>query len=641
MIRLENIELRRGSKPLLLDSSVTVHPGQRVGLVGTNGCGKSSLFALLRGEIDVDSGSVSLPAAWRISAVAQETPAVDKTVLEYTIDVDAEYRRLQQEIAAAEASQSGEQLAQLIHDYDMCDGYSMEARAGRLLHGLGFSVDEQQRTVASFSGGWRMRINLARALLCPSELLLLDEPTNHLDLDAIYWLEKWLKSYAGTLLLISHDREFLDRAVDAVVHIEHQTLFYYAGNYSGFEQQRAGRLAQQQALFEKQEKQRAHLQKYIDRFRYKASKARQAQSRIKALEKLQATAALVAASGFNFRFAEPEALSSPLISLDNVMAGYGEKTVLERIAMNLQPGVRIGLLGRNGAGKSTLIKLLAGLLQPQSGHLTQGGNLAIGYFAQHQLEALDIEATPLLHLQRLAPKASEQALRNYLGGFGFRGDTVLAPVAPFSGGEKARLALALVVWQKPNLLLLDEPTNHLDLDMREALVFAIQAFKGAVVLVSHDRHLLSTVVDEFYLVRGGKVAPFDGDLEDYHKILLTAESDVSTSLEDQSLAQVMPRKEKKRLEAVFRESIQPLKKQLGQIETQMERWQQQLADLDQKLSDPELYGQDSSTQMTSLMKEQGNLRTSLQSQEALWFELQDEIEVRTEAFTKKMGASQN
>lgn len=624
MIRLENIELRRGSRALLAAASAAIHPGERVGLVGANGCGKSSLFAMLQGELDVDQGIVSVPSEWRIAAVAQETPTVEKTVIEYTIDVDADYRCLQQKIADAEADQQGEQLAQLIEKYEASGGYSMEARAGRLLHGLGFSDDQQQRTVASFSGGWRMRINLARALLCPSDLLLLDEPTNHLDLDAIYWLEKWLQNYPGTLLLISHDREFLDRVIGAIIHVEQQRLYSYSGNYSNFERQRAERLVQQQAIYNKQQKQRTHLQKYIDRFRYKASKARQAQSRIKALEKLQATAPLVAASGFDFTFAEPTALSSPLIALNDVTAGYGEKTILKHIRLNLQPGARIGLLGRNGAGKSTLVKLLAGRLQPQSGELVRGANLTVGYFAQHQLEALDIDASPLLHLQRLAPSVGEQSLRNFLGGFGFRGDAVLSPVAPFSGGEKARLALALLVWQKPNLLLLDEPTNHLDLDMREALIFAIQSFSGAVVLVSHDRHLLSTVVDEFYLVKAGEVAPYNGDLDDYHKLLLAGEVD-ELAVPDAPV-RANQRKERKRLEAQLRESLQPLKQQIRGVEKHMERYQQQVADIEQKLASPDFYEQNSADEMTILLKEQGRLRALLQEQETLWFELQEKIE---------------
>ena len=407
MIRLEQIELRRGGRALLHDTSATIHPGHRVGLVGANGCGKSTLFALLRGELELDQGSLSIPPDWRIADVAQETPALEKSVLDHTLDAALEYRQIQQAMASAE----GERLAELMHQFEAVDGYSMEARAGKLLHGLGFSDADQQRTVASFSGGWRMRINLARALLAPSDLLLLDEPTNHLDLDAIYWLESWLQSYPGTLLLISHDREFLDRVVGTIIHVEHSQLFSYSGNYSSFERQRGERLAQQQAIFDKEQRQKAHLQKYIDKFRYKATKARQAQSRIKALEKLTATAPLLAASGFEFEFSDPDALSSPLISLDQVQAGYGDVTILNRIHLNLQPGARIGLLGRNGAGKSTLIKLLAGQLDVQSGDLTRGGNLAVGYFAQHQLEALDMNASPLLHLQRMAPDAAEQKLR--------------------------------------------------------------------------------------------------------------------------------------------------------------------------------------------------------------------------------------
>ena len=626
MIRLANIELRRGGRALLNDSSATIHPGQRIGLVGANGCGKSTLFALLRSKLEVDQGTVSLPAEWRIADVAQETPALEKSVLDHTLDADSRYRQLQQAMAGAE----GEQLAELIHQFETADGYSMEARAGKLLHGLGFSDADQQRTVASFSGGWRMRVNLARALLVPSELLLLDEPTNHLDLDAIYWLEGWLQNYPGTLLLISHDREFLDRVINGIIHIEHRQLFSYSGNYSSFERQRGERLEQQQAIYEKEQRQKAHLQKYIDKFRYKATKARQAQSRIKALEKLTATAPLLAASGFDFEFAEPRALSSPLISLDRVQAGYGDKVILEKIHFNLQPGHRIGLLGRNGAGKSTLIKLLAGQLPPQSGELVRGGNLAVGYFAQHQLEALDMNGSPLLHLKRLAPQASEQQLRDFLGGFAFRGDKVNDPVGPFSGGEKARLALALLVWQKPNLLLLDEPTNHLDLDMREALVFAIQSFTGAVVVVSHDRHLLSTVVDEFYLVTEGVAAPFNGDLEDYHRLLLEGEK--TPEAPRQAEAPALQRKERKRLEAEFRASLSPVKKEIGQLEKQLESDQQQLQTLEQQLADPAMYQQDNAGKMTELLKQQGALKIAMEQREGRWMELQEQLESKAAEF---------
>ncbi|MCV6605545.1 MAG: ATP-binding cassette domain-containing protein [Porticoccaceae bacterium] len=432
------------------------------------------------------------------------------------------------------------------------------------------------------------------------------------------------------MLLISHDREFLDRVINGIVHIEHQQLFPYSGNYSSFERQRGERLTQQQAVYEKEQRQKAHLQKYIDKFRYKATKARQAQSRIKALEKLTATAPLLAASGFGFEFAEPKALSSPLISLDRVQAGYGDKTGLQKIHFNLQPGHRIGLLGRNGAGKSTLIKLLAGQLQPQSGELVRGGNLAVGYFAQHQLEALDINGSPLLHLQRLTPAASEQKLRDFLGGFGFRGDKASDPVGPFSGGEKARLALALLVWQQPNLLLLDEPTNHLDLDMREALVFAIQAFTGAVVVVSHDRHLLSTVVDEFYLVADGAVAPFNGDLEDYHKRLINGEKALETTPE--TPAPSLQRKERKRLEADFRASVSPIKKEIGELEKQLEKDQQQLEKLDQQLADPALYEQDNAAEMTELLKQQGALKTAMEVREGRWMELEELLESKRAEF---------
>jgi len=477
MITAQNLELIRGNKSLLKDANLRVHDGQKIGLIGANGSGKSSLFALLKGELHADAGDIGFPVHWRISSVDQETPSIASSVLEYTIDGDSEYRALEAEKEAAETA-GGDVLAHWHHNYEALDGYSMRPRAAQLLAGLGFEHEAQQQPVSSFSGGWRMRVNLARALLKPSELLLLDEPTNHLDLEAVVWLERWLKRYPGTLIVISHDREFLDNLVDGIIHFNGTALDTYAGNYSSFERQRGERLMLQQAVFDKQQRQRAHLQAFVDRFRYQATKARQAQSRVKALEKLQAAAPMHAASGFDFKFFEPDELCSPLISFDQVKAGYGETVILKHIHINLLPGSRIGLLGRNGAGKSTLVKLLAGVIEPVSGDVDRGRQLQVGYFDQQQLDALDLDASPLLHLQRIAEGVKEQELRNYLGTFGFRGDAVLAPVGPLSGGEKTRLALALLVWERPNLLLLDEPTNHLDVDMREALILALQEFPG-------------------------------------------------------------------------------------------------------------------------------------------------------------------
>nr|MBP9915746.1 ATP-binding cassette domain-containing protein [Thiobacillaceae bacterium] len=527
MIRLQKLTLIRGTKPLLEVADLALNPGEKIGLIGANGSGKSSLFALLRGELHADGGDADFPASWRISHVAQETPALDRPALEYAIDGDSTLRRLEASLVEAEAAHDGHKIGELhaaLHD---ADAYTVRARAEQLLNGLGFSRDQMNRPVASFSGGWRMRLNLAQALMCPSDLLLLDEPTNHLDLDAILWLEDWLKRYAGTLIIISHDRDFLDGVVNVIVHIDERKLKRYGGNYSSFEKQRAINLALSQAAYEKQSRERDHLQSFIDRFKAKASKAKQAQSRMKMLAKMEDLAPIHASAAFSFEFREPDRAPNPLLVLEDVVAGYppspagggaegeGAKIILSGINLNLQAGQRIGLLGVNGAGKSTLIKTIAGELPPLSGEAHWGKGLAIGYFAQHQVEMLRHDQTPLWHLARIAPTVREQELRNFLGGFNFAGEMATAVIAPFSGGEKARLALALIVWQKPNLLLLDEPTNHLDLETREALTVALAQFEGTLVLVSHDRHLLRATTDEFLIVADGGLKPFDGDLDDY------------------------------------------------------------------------------------------------------------------------------
>ncbi|HAD09874.1 MAG TPA: ABC transporter ATP-binding protein [Porticoccaceae bacterium] len=640
MILLDGVEFSRGGRQLLIDASLRVHAGQKVGLVGANGSGKSSLFLLMQGLAQVDRGECSVPRDWRIASVEQETPALSLSVLEHTIDGDRAYRELENQRQVAEAA-GGETLAQWHHDFETMDAYSMPARAARLLAGLGFNEAAQARPVSSFSGGWRMRINLARALLQPSELLLLDEPTNHLDLDAVVWLEAWLARYQGTLLLISHDREFLDRVVGVIAHIDQQCINTYQGDYSSFERQRGERLMQQQSLYDKQARQRVHLQQFVDRFRAKASKARQAQSRIKALEKLQAAAPVYMDSAYHFRFLEPEGVSSPLISFDDVRAGYGDVTVLDNIQLNLQPGSRIGLLGRNGAGKSTLIKLLAGILRPQSGRIERGGKLAVAYFDQQQLEALDMSASPMLHLQRLDSRLSEQACRDFLGNFGFGGDRVFDAVAPFSGGEKTRLALALLVWQKPNLLLLDEPTNHLDMDMREALVMALQDFSGAMVLVSHDRHLLRTVVDDLYLVENGGVEAFKGDLDDYQSLQLRGfTSGATTNNEGRDAGQGeqilgrsrQERQERKRLEAAFRQQTSAQRKQLLKLERDMQKEQARLDGLGERLAEPELYEEAHKQRLNELSRAHGETRARLDNLELEWLELSEELERQTKEF---------
>ena len=643
MIVLSEVMFSRGGRQLLIDANLRVHAGQKLGLVGANGSGKSSLFLLLQGLAQVDRGECSVPRDWRIACVEQETPALHSSVLEHTIDGDSAYRQLESRCQAAEIA-GGQVLAHWHHDFESLDGYTMPARAARLLAGLGFDQQAQMRPVASFSGGWRMRVNLARALLQPSELLLLDEPTNHLDLDAVVWLEAWLARYPGTLLLISHDREFLDRVVSVVAHIDQQRIDTYQGDYSSFERQRGERLMQQQSLYDKQVRQQAHLQQFVDRFRAKASKARQAQSRIKALEKLKAAAPVYINSAYHFRFLEPEGVSSPLINFEGVSAGYGDVTVLDGIQFNLQPGMRIGLLGRNGAGKSTLIKLLAGILEPQSGRVERGGKLVVAYFDQQQLDALDMSASPMLHLQRLGVQASEQACRDFLGNFGFQGDRVHEAVAPLSGGEKTRLALALLVWQKPNLLLLDEPTNHLDMDMREALVMALQDFKGAMVLVSHDRHLLRTVVDELYVVENRSVRAFSGDLDDYQSLALQGVNagisegrGVVRDLEEASTHARHERQARKRMEAAFRQQTSATRKHLLKLEEDIHRRQHELDRMAERLADPGIYQDNQKQQLGALSRQHGEARTKLDELELEWLELSEQLERQTEAFTQAQG----
>ncbi len=528
MIRFQQVTLARGVKPLLDKVDLILNPGDKIGLIGSNGAGKSSLFAMLRGELHPDQGELSYPPTWRMAHVAQETPALDRSAIEYAIDGDVGLRKLEAELAEAEAApdtpESGLRIGELYGMLADADAYTVHSRAEQLLAGLGFSSDQMHLPLTSFSGGWRMRLNLAQALMCPSDLLLLDEPTNHLDLDAIIWLEDWLKRYPGTLLIISHDRDFLDQVVNVIVHIDDRKLKRYGGHYSSFERQRVAQLELAAGMVEKQQRARAHLQSFIDRFKAKASKARQAQSRIKALAKMEEVAPLRAAAEFAFQFREPLRSPDPLLTMDGVAAGYrleddgvpvGEKRILDGVKFSLQSGQRIGLLGINGAGKSTFIKTIAGELQTLAGEAHFNKGLAIGYFAQHQVEMLRHDESPLWHMSKLAPTVREQELRNFLGSFNFNGDMALAPIAPLSGGEKARLALALIVWQRPNLLLLDEPTNHLDLETREALTDALAQFEGTLLLVSHDRHLLRATTDEFIIVADGEVRPFDGDLDDY------------------------------------------------------------------------------------------------------------------------------
>ncbi|MDP5191495.1 ATP-binding cassette domain-containing protein [Rheinheimera baltica] len=635
MIQLQQVELRRGPQALFSNADLTVFPGQKVGIIGANGCGKSSLFAMLLGKLHADAGNINIPERWVISTVAQETPALDCSAMDYVLQGDEKLFPL---LLKARSQCSESDLATVHLQIEALDGYRAEAKAGILLDGLGFSGDAQQKAVKSFSGGWRMRLNLAKALMQRAELLLLDEPTNHLDLDAVLWLEKYLSNYQGTLLLISHDRDFLDAVTDNIVHIERQTLTLYKGNYSQFERQRAEQLSQHQANFDKQQRQVAHLQKFIDRFKAQATKARQAQSRIKALERMTILAPAHVDSPFSFSFREPKSLPNPLLKMENVQAGYADHVILSQIKFQLLPGSRIGLLGRNGAGKSTLIKLLSGSMQPQSGDIWYANGVSLGYFAQHQLETLRPQDSPLQHLVRLDPLVPEQKLRDFLGGFGFHGDKALEACAPFSGGEKARLVLALIVYQRPNLLLLDEPTNHLDLDMREAIVMALQEFEGAIVIVSHDRHLLSSCTDEFYLVAHGRVAPFDGDLTDYYQWLQQdARQSTSNAQVDTPASSNVVRKDQKRLEADLRNLLRPLKQKVEKLEQQQQKLTEQLATFEQQLADADIYSAERKAELTALLAKQATASSSLSSIEEDWFMAQDELEQQTELFWKNNG----
>ena len=635
MIVFNNISLKRGQTELLDNAVATITPKQKVGLVGKNGCGKSSLLALLKKELQPEGGDVTYPSNWAVSWVNQETPALDVSAIDYVIQGDREYCRLQQELAWANEQNDGNAIARIHDRLDAINAWTIRSRAETLLHGLGFTQVEISHAVKSFSGGWRMRLNLAQALLCPSDLLLLDEPTNHLDLEAVIWLERWLVNYQGTLVLISHDRDFLDPIVNKILHIEHQKLNEYTGDYSSFEVQRATKLAQQVAMYRQQQQKIAHLQNYIDRFKAKATKAKQAQSRVKALERMELIAPAYADNPFTFAFRSPATLPSPLVMIEQASAGYGEGEsvveILSKIKLNLVPGSRIGLLGKNGAGKSTLIKLLAGELTALSGNVQLAKGVQLGYFAQHQLDTLRADESALWHMQKIAPEQTEQQVRDYLGSFAFHGDKVNQAVKSFSGGEKARLVLALIVWQRPNLLLLDEPTNHLDLDMRQALTEALVDYEGSLVVVSHDRHLLRNTVEEFYLVHDKQVEEFKGDLDDYQKWLTEQNSQLISKSNDEieateNATSNQNRKEQKRREAELRQQTAPFRKKIVQLEDKMDKYSQQLVEIENQLSDSELYNAENKEKLTALLNEQVTVKKSLEIVEADWMIAQETLE---------------
>ena len=664
MIRLQSMSLSRGVKPLFENVDVTLNPGEHVGLIGANGSGKTTLFALFEGTLHADGGSVEVPAKWRMAHVAQETPALDRPALEYVIDGDATLRAIEAELAALEAEDAahddhahGNRIAELHGQLADADAYTVRSRAEQLLTGLGFTAAQMNDAVAHFSGGWRMRLNLAQALMCPSDLLLLDEPTNHLDLDAIIWLEDWLKRYAGTLIIISHDRDFLDGVVNVIVHIDQKKVKRYGGTYSQFETTRAMALSLDAATFAKQQRERDHLQSFIDRFKAKASKAKQAQSRMKMLAKMEELAPIHASSPFSFEFRDPVSTPNPLLVMEDGIAGYTlddghTKPIVSNIKFSLTQGQRIGLLGVNGAGKSTLIKSIAGDIPLIDGVANFGKGLVVGYFAQHQVEMLRHDESPLWHMVKLAPNTREQELRNFLGGFNFPGDMVTQSIKPFSGGEKARLALALIAWQRPNLLLLDEPTNHLDLETREALTVALAQFEGTLVLVSHDRHLLRATTEEFMIVAEGGLRPFDGDLDDYRDWLfktrlgkveakpIAVKVAAPVVAKPVVLAASAPvsgaaRQEQKRADAQERQrranQAKPLETRIKRLEEQMAKLTAKKAAVDARLAGSEIYEETKKEELKSVMLDQAYLAKELAQIEAEWLEKQAELETMTAA----------
>ena len=625
MIKLSNITIQRGGKPLLDQASATLHAGERVAVIGPNGSGKSTLFQVLQGDLGLDGGEARVPANWQIAHMAQEVDAVDRLALDFVLDGDTHLRSLEAELAAAEAAGDDDRMAHALGALDVYQAFQKSSQAEQLLMGLGFQVTDFKRPVSDFSGGWRVRLNLARALMAPADLLLLDEPTNHLDLHTCYWLERWLQRYPGTLMFISHDRDFMDGVATSVLSLEQGDLVSYRGNYTQFERQKTERLRLQQAEYEKQQARVAEIQSFVDRFKAKATKAKQAQSRVKMLERMTLTAPAHVDNGYNLSIPCHDKVSDPLISLSQVSLGYGDRPVIENVKLTLHPGMRVGLLGLNGAGKSTLVKALAGTLEPMTGDLIRGQHLHIGYFAQHQLESLDSSASAMEHLRRLDPAVRDQELRNFIGRYGFSGERADEPVGQFSGGEKARVALALIAWRKPNVLLLDEPTNHLDLEVRDSLNFALQSYDGAVVLVSHDRYLLNNTADTFWWVHDGRVTEYSGDLDDYFQMLLK-QPETLKRRETEVATPAVDKKTLRQQKAAERERLKPLMRKLKKIETDLEKAQQRLNDIETQLADTSLYEEGRKDSLQARLKEQGEWRETVDTLEQEWLSLSEELE---------------
>ena len=620
MLSFTNLALRRGPNLLFEDASFVIHRDKKVGLIGANGAGKTSLFKMITGELDVEEGYLDYPHDLRISYLAQEVPGTDEVAVQYVLEGDKQLIAIQQKIRSAEENERFDELGELHAIFNSMDGHAALSKAEQLMIGLGFSQEDLKKTVKDFSGGWRVRLNLARTLMQPSDLLLLDEPTNHLDLDAIVWLADWIKSFKGALILISHDREFLDECVNTIAHIYRQSIELYTGNYSQFEEVKALRLAEQAATFKKQQREIAHMQDFVRRFKAKATKARQAQSRVKALERMEVIAPAHVDSPFHFSIPQSDKISDPLLTLDGATLGYSS-AVLENINLSLHPGDRIGLLGPNGAGKSTLMKSLVASIPLLDGHRFEGGNLKLGYFSQHQVDDLDLSKTAYQCIQQLDPEKTEQQVRTYLGGYDFKNDKVKDPIKLFSGGEKARLALAIIAYQKPNLLLMDEPTNHLDMEMRQALTMALQSFGGAILLISHDRHLLANNVDQFLLVEEGSIEEFDGDLNDYSLRILKNLN--KSHPRKSSNTKVQAPGAQRQLE---QKKIKQLKTEIHSAEKRLKRLQEKIAGVEGILQSPETYDGDFQDDLHDLIRNQTELKAEIEEVEQIWLNLNEQLE---------------